>query len=127
MAACVASILDKRIENVDVDVASCSSCDVLLRKIEEKAKCKIYRIPHEAILDGVVRSAERYCIVNVCACVFNNNPCHPDNTWHSVVCEIKEDGKLSLVFDPNRDDQRTKLQRFKAMRPLLMVRNERGN
>jgi hypothetical protein len=122
MAACVASILDKRIEDVDVDVAGCSSCKVLLRKIEEKAKCKIYRIPHEAIVDGVVRSAERYCIVSVCACVFNNDPSHPDNTWHSVVCEIKEDGKLSLVFDPNRDDQRTKLQQFKAMGHLFIVK-----
>src|SRR5213592_2216628 len=59
MAACVASILDKRIEDVDVDVAGCSSCKLLLTKIEQKAKCKIYRIPHEAIVDGVVRSAER--------------------------------------------------------------------
>ena len=127
LAACVASILDKRIEDVDVDVASCSSYEVLLRKLGQKAKCKIYKIPHEAIVDGVVRSAERYCIVSVCTCVFNNDPCHPDSTWHSVVCEIKEDGKLSLVFDPNRDDQRTKLQQFKAVGPLFVVKANAGN
>jgi hypothetical protein len=121
MAACVASILYKRLEDVDVDVASCSSRKVLLRKLEEKAKCKIYGCPHDAIIDGVVKSAERYCIVNVCACVFNNDPCHSDNTWHSVVCEITEDGKLSLAFDHNRNDQRTKLQEFAAMGNLFII------
>ena len=127
MAACVASILDKRLKDVDVDVASCSSCKVLLRKLEEKAKCKIYRIPREAIVDGVVKSAERYCIVSVCVCVFKNDPCHPDNTWHSVVCEITEDGKLSLVFNPNRNDQRTKLQQFAAMGDLFILKANPGS
>jgi hypothetical protein len=124
MAACVASLLDKRVEDVDIDVASCSSSRmVLLRKLEEKAKCKIYGFPHEAIIDGVVKSAERYCIVEVCSCVFNNDPCHPNSSWHSVVCEIAEDGKLSLVFNPDRDDQRThSLQQFGAMGNLFIVK-----
>jgi hypothetical protein len=73
-------------------------------------------------VDGVVKSAERYCIVNACACVFNNDQCHPDNTWHSVVCEIREDGKLSLAFDPNRNHQRTKLRQFAAMGDLFIVK-----
>ena|SRR6266568_537352 len=73
-AACVATLLDKRIEDVDVDVASCgSSTKVLLTKIEEKAKCKIYGFPHEGIVDGVVKSTERYCIVSVCSCVFESS------------------------------------------------------
>lgn len=122
MAACVASILDQRLEDVDVDVASCSSGKVLRKKLEEKAKCKIYGFPHEAIVDGVVKSAQRYCIVEVCTCMFNNDPCDPDSTWHSVVCEIADDGKLSLAFDPNRRDQRTKLQQFGAMRNLFIVK-----
>src|SRR2546425_465056 len=101
LAACVATLLDKRIEEVDVDVASCPrSLRALLRKIEEKAKCRIYMFDHEAVVDGVVKSTERYCIVGVCSCVFNNDPSHSDSTWHSVVCEIAEDGKLSLVFNP---------------------------
>jgi len=73
MAACVATILDKPIE--DVDVASCgNSVNALLRKIEEKAACKVYGFPHEAIVDRVVKSTERYCIVSVCSCVFSMIP-----------------------------------------------------
>jgi hypothetical protein len=129
MAACVASLLDKRIEDVDVDVASCGrSCNVLLGRIEEKAKCKIYGLPHQAIVDGIVKSTERYCIVAVCSCVFNNDPCHPNNTWHSVVCEIAEDGNVSLVFNPDCDDQRThSLQQFGAMGNLFIVKENLGS
>jgi hypothetical protein len=125
MAACVASLLDKPIEDVDIDVASCGrSCKVLLRKLEEKAKCKIYGFPHEAIVDRVVKSSERYCIVEVCSCVSKDDPCHPNSTWHSVVCEIAEDRKISLVFNPDRDDQRNhSLQQFQAMRNLFIVKN----
>ncbi len=123
MAACVASLLDKRIEDVHIDVASCGSLKDLLRKLEEKAKCKIYGFPHEAIVDGVVKSTERHCIVEVCSCVFNNDPCHSNSTWHSVVGEIGEDGKLSLEFNPDRNDRRTRsLQEFGAMRNLFIVK-----
>ncbi len=77
MAACCATILDRPLEEIDVDVASCgSSMKQLLDKIEEKAKCKIYGFPHEAIVDRVVKSTERFCIVGVCASVFNNDPNH---------------------------------------------------
>jgi hypothetical protein len=129
MAACVASLLDKRIEDVDVDVASCgSSRKVLLRKLEEKAKCRIYGFPHEAIVDGAVRSTERYCIVEVCSSVFNNDPCDPHSTWHSVVCEIAEDGKIFLVFNPDRADLRTEsLQQFRAIRDLFIVKRNLGS
>jgi|SRR5436190_20695269 len=129
MAACVASLLDRRIEDVDIDVASCGgSRKVLLRKFEEKAKCKIYGFPHEAIVDGVVKSTERHCIVEVCSRVFNNDPCHPSSTWHSVVCEIAEDGKLSLVFNPHRNDQRTQsLQQLGAIGNLFIVKGTMGS
>ncbi len=119
MAACVASILDKPLEDVDIDVASCgSSREVFFRKIQEKGNCHIYQLP-DGIVDGVVKSAERYCIVNVCSLVYGNDPSHRDSIWHSVVCEIAEDGKLSLVFDPNPNDQRTKLQQFAAVGDVL--------
>jgi hypothetical protein len=124
LAACVATLLNKRIEDVDVDVASCgSSLRVLLTRIGEKAKCKIYAFHHEAIVDGVVKSTERYCIVAVCSCVFDHSPLHPNSTWHSVVCEIAEDGKLSLVFNPDPNDQRSRsLQQFGAIGNLFIVK-----
>ena len=124
MAACVATILDKPIEAVDVDVASCgNSVNALLRKIEEKAACKVCGFPHEAIVDRVVKSTERYCIVSVCSCVFQNDPSHPNSTWHSVVCEIAKDGKLSLLFNPDRTDLRTRsLHEFAALGNLFVVK-----
>jgi len=125
MAACVASLLDRRIEDVDVDVASCRSIGDLLTKIEVRAKCKIYGFPHEAIVDGAVKSTERYCIVEVCSFAFNNSPQHENSIWHSVVCEIAEDGKLSLVFNPDRDDQRIQsLEQFVAMRSLFIIKKK---
>jgi hypothetical protein len=119
MAACVATILDKQIEDVDVDVASCgNSVNALIAKIEEKAECKVYRLPHEAIVDAT----ERYCIASVCSCVFQHDPSHPNSTWHSVVCEITEDGKLSLVFNPDQKDLRTSsLNQFAALGDLFVV------
>ena len=124
LAACVATLLDKPIEAVDVDVASCgNSLRNVLTQIEEKAQCRIYGFPHEAIVDGVVKSTERLCIVSVCSCVFNEDPFHPNSTWHSVVCEIGGDGKLALLFNPDRNDQRThSLQQFRAIGNLLIVR-----
>jgi hypothetical protein len=111
MAACVASILNKPIEEVDVDVANCNSVDALLAKIEEKAGCKIYRL---AIVDGVVKSTERYCIASLRT--------NPNSIPHSVVCEIAENGKLSLVFNPNKYDQRRSLRHFAAPRTLFIVK-----
>src|SRR6266496_1791477 len=127
MAACVATILDEPIEDVDVDVASCGkSVNTLLRKIEEKAQCNVYRFSQKAILDGGVKSTERYCIVSVCSCVFQNDPSNPNSTWHSVVCEIAEDGTLSLIFNPDPADQRThSLQQFAALGDVFVV--ERRN
>jgi len=124
MAACVATILDKPIEDVDVDVASCgNSVSALIAKIEEKAECKVDRIPHEAIVDAVVKSTERYCIASVCSGVFHNDPSRPNSIWHSVVCEIAEDGKLSLVFNPNQKDLRS-LHQFAALGDLFVVKRE---
>jgi hypothetical protein len=122
MAACVATILDKHIEDVDVDVASCGdSIKALLANIEKKAGCKLYGFPHEAIVDGVVKSTERYCIVSVCYCVTRDGPSHSNRTWHSVVCEIAENGKLSLVFDPDKNP-RSSLSQFAALGDLFIVK-----
>src|SRR5437762_11000404 len=128
MAACVASLLDRRIEDVDIDVASCGgSRKVLLRKLEEKAKCTLYGFPHEAIVDGVVKSTERYCIVEVCSSVVNNDPSDPNSIWHTVVCEIAEDGKLSLVFNPDGGDQRSdSLQQFREIRNVFIVKRRQA-
>jgi hypothetical protein len=124
MAACVATLLDKRIEDVDVDVANCgNSVKTLLAKIEERAGCKVYALDHQAIVDRVVKSGERYCIVSVCSCVYDSNPSHPNSTWHCVVCEIAAEGQLRLVFNPDRADQRTQsLQEFAAIGQLFIVK-----
>jgi len=129
MAACIATLLDKRIEDVDVDVPSCDgSLKALLTEIEEKAKCKVYGFPYRAIVDGVVKSSERYCIVTVRSCVFNTHPSRSSGTWHSVVCEIADDGKLSLVFNPDRTDQRTRsLEQFEEMENLFIVKRNIGS
>jgi hypothetical protein len=119
-AACVATILDKRIENVDVDVASCSKgseLSELIEKIEEKAKCKIYGFPYAAIVDRAVISTERHCIVEVCTSKLNDEP-----MWHAVVSEIAEDGKLTMVFNPERHDMRKHLQDFGGLRNLYIVK-----
>ena len=127
-AACVATLLDKPLEDVDVDVASYrGSVKELLRRIEEKAGCRIYGFPHEAIVDGVVKSSERYCFVEVCTSTFNHDPSDPNTLWHSVVCEIADDGRLSQVFNPDSGDQKRSLEQFKAMRTLFIVkRNKEG-
>lgn len=123
MAACVATILDKKIQEVDIDVASCgTSLKALLDKIENKAKGKIYVFPPEAIVDWVVKSTERYCIVDVCSFVFNDDPYSPSSIRHAVVCEIAEDGKLSLVFNPDPNDDRTALENFHSMGNLFIVK-----
>ena len=81
ISACVATILDKRIEDVDVDVASCgNSVNALLRKIEGRTDCKMYRFSQAAIVDRDVKSTERYCIVSVCSSLFRNDPSHPNST-----------------------------------------------
>src|SRR6266498_3643126 len=109
-AACVASLLDRRIEEVDVDVASCgNSLRALLTKIEQKANCKIYYATHEAIVDGIFKTSERYCFAEVCTCVFDGNPYGEGSTWHVVVCEIADDAKISLVFNPDKNRPATEL------------------
>jgi hypothetical protein len=118
--------LDKPLEDVDIDVASCgSSREVLFTKIEAKGSCEIHQLP-ESIVDGVVKSAEHYCIVNVCSFVFANDPSHRNSIWHSVVCEIAEDGKLFLAHDPNRNDHRTKLEQFPAIGEVFVVKATSG-
>jgi hypothetical protein len=123
-AACVASLLDKRIEDVEIDLASCGNClRTLMTKVEQKANCKIYFVSHEAILDGVVKPTERYCFVEVCTCVFNKNPHDSRSTWHVVVCEIFDHGKISLVFNPDQRDQRQKsLDQFPAINKVFFVK-----
>src|ERR1017187_7390272 len=106
-AACVASLLDRKIEDVDIDVASCGNLlHVLLTKIEQRANCKIYYASHQAVLDGVLVTSERYCFAEVCTFVYDGNPFGEGSMWHVVVCEISDSGKLSLLFDPDKDDQR---------------------
>lgn len=122
--ACVASLLDRKIEDVDVDVASCrDSLRALLTKIEEKANCKIYVMSHEAIVDRIVKTSERYCFVEVCTCVFNQEPFGRGSTWHVVVCEIGDNGRLSLVFNPDQHDARKdSLDQFPAIGKLFIVK-----
>src|SRR5436190_1488196 len=51
----------KQPADVDVDVASCGNClQVLLTKIQQRANCKIYLVSHEAIVDGIFKTSERY-------------------------------------------------------------------
>ena|ERR1043166_8900360 len=123
-AACVASLLDRRIEDVDVDVASCgNSLHVLLTKIQQRANCKIYFVSHEAIVDGIFKTSERYCFAEVCTSVFNDDPHGKGSVWHVVVCEIADDGKISLLFNPDQSDQRQKsLQQFRAVGRLFFVK-----
>lgn len=123
LAACIATLLDKSIEEVDVDVASCGSCvRALLSKIEERANCKIYRLDFQAITDGVVKVSDRYCIASVCSMIFNNDPNHQNSAWHAVVCEISEGGKISQVFNPSASDARHSLDQFKAVDVVYFVR-----
>jgi hypothetical protein len=123
-AACVASLLDRKIEDVDVDVASCSnSLQELIKRIEQKANCKIYTVSHEAILDGIVRTSERYCFAAVCSFIFDGNPHYDFSVWHVVVCQIESDGRISLVFNPDQNDQRQQsLQQFSAVDKLFLVK-----
>jgi ABC-type uncharacterized transport system ATPase subunit len=127
-AACVASLLDRKIENVDVDVATCKSLHALLTKIEERANCKIYYASHEAVLDGIVKTSERYCFAEVCTTVCQGSPFGEGSTWHVVVCEFSDSGKLSLVFNPDKTArQQHSLQQFHAIRKLFFVKANPGN
>lgn len=123
-AACVASLLDKRIEEVDIDVSSCNnSILTLIKRIEQKANCKIYRVSNEAIRDAIVTTSEQYCITAVCSFLFNGDPHHQSSVWHVVVCQIDRDGKLSLVFNPDQNDQRQRsLQQFSAVGDVYFVK-----
>jgi hypothetical protein len=128
-AACVASLLNRKIEDVDIDVASCgNSLRVLLTKIEQRANCKIYYVTHEAILEGVVSTSEKYCFAEVCTYICDNNPFGEGSVWHFVVCEISKSGKLSLVFNPDKNDQRQhSLQQFPVVGKLFFVKANPNN
>jgi hypothetical protein len=119
----VASILERSIEDVDIDVASCvHSLHALLTTVEQRANCKIYVVSHEALLHGLVKTSERYCIAAVCSFVFNGDPHHKQSIWHVVVCEITADGKLLLLHNPDKTDCRDSLQQFGAIENLFFVK-----
>ena len=123
-AACVASLLDRNIEDVDVDVASCErDLRTLLKKVEQKANCTICYVTYRAIAHGIVTTSERYCFAEVCTCVFNGDPYHDESTWHVVVCEIAENGKISLLFNPDKTDLRqNSLDEFPAVERVFFVK-----
>ena len=127
-AACVASLLGRKIEEVDIDVASCKSLHALLTQIEQRANCKIYYVSLEALLDGVVTTSERYCFAEVCTTTRQGNPFDEGSTWHVVVCEISDSGKVSLVFNPDKTArQQHSLQQFHATRKLFFVKANSSN
>jgi hypothetical protein len=120
-AACVASVLDKKIEDVDVDVASCGdSWPTLIARVEQKANCRIYWVPYETLFNKIVKTSERYCLVEVCSFVLGS-PDNKGSIWHVVVCEISQEGELSLAFNPDKGDQRTQLQHFPDFRRVFFV------
>src|ERR1051325_7265810 len=125
-AACVASLLDRKLEDVEVDMSKVKIFRDLLTLIEAKANCKIYYANHEAIQDGVFKTSERFCFVEVCSCVVNGDPYHEQSTWHVVVGEIAADGRISMLFNPEPHDQRKKsLDQFQAVRKVFFVRANR--
>lgn len=74
-------------------------------------------------MDGILKPSERYCFAEVCTCVFNGNPYGDSSTWHVVVCEIADDGRISLTFNPDQHDQRQKsLDQFPAVGKLFFVK-----
>jgi len=80
-------------------------------------------ILNSAIVDGIVRTQERYCFAEVCTCVFNGDPYDDGSTWHVVVCEIADDGKISFVFNPDQHDQRQhSLEQFPAVGKMFFVK-----
>jgi len=112
-----------KIENVEIDMSGVRNFHTLLTRIQDKANCKIYYVNREAILDGVLKTSERYCFAEVCTCVFNGDPYDEGSTWHVVVCEVAENGKISLVFNPDKIDQRQKsLDEFPAVRKVFFVK-----
>jgi hypothetical protein len=122
-AACVASILERKIEDCDIDMSKVKIFRDLLEQMEAKANCKIYYANHEAIQDGFLKTTERYCFVEVCTFVFNNDPYDSNSIWHAVVAEIGDDGKISMRFNPEEQDQRKKsLDQFPAIRKVFFVK-----
>jgi hypothetical protein len=125
MAACVASILEKPLEEVDVEVNWMTSRAELFSRIEKKARCKIYMVPHEqrSTDGGVINSPERYCIASVCTFVYHKEPLHRQSEWHAVVCELMPDGKLTLAFNPDEHDaRRSSVDQFGALGNLFIVK-----
>jgi hypothetical protein len=122
-AACVASLLDRKIEDVDVDVSSCKNVHHLMSLVAQKADCKIYYATHEAIENGILKTSERFCIVEVCTCVFGGDPYDNGSTWHVVVGEVADDGRITMLFNPDTKDQRQKsLEQFPAVRKVFFVK-----
>jgi len=122
-AACVASILDRKIEDVEVDMSSVNNLKDLLTLVQAKANCKIYYANHEAIQDGFLKTTERFCFIEVCSFTFNRDPYREESQWHGVVCEVADDGRISMLFNPEQGDQRQKsLDQFPAVRKVFFVK-----
>lgn len=122
-AACIASILERKIEEVEVDMSLVKNFRDLLTAVEAKANCKVYYANHEAIEDGFLKTTERYCFVEVCSFTLNQDPYHDNSKWHAVVCEVAENGKISMLFNPEQKDQRQKsLDQFPATRKVFFVK-----
>jgi hypothetical protein len=117
MAACVASILELPLDDVDIDVSAIRQVSELVQKLEAKAKCRIYPILPELITSGVVKSSEPYCILEVCSSI-----CNGQKMWHALVCRIADNGELSLAFNPLELDQRKHLSSFNGIKNAYIVR-----
>src|SRR5262249_6019235 len=122
-AACVATLLDRPLEAVDVDVSSCRKIGDVLKLIEAKAKCKIYGTDYEALTTGLLRTSERYAIAYVCTSIMGSDLSDPGSIKHGVVCEIADEGKtIWPVFDPRPNHQCRSLQDYKAIEHILFVK-----
>lgn len=120
-AACVASILDRKIEDCDIDMENITNVWQMVTQIQEKANCKIYYANREAIEDGFFKPTERFCFIEVCTCTYNKDPYDNKSRWHVVVGEVGENGKVSMLFDPGQD-LRKSLDLFAAVRRVFFVK-----
>jgi hypothetical protein len=122
-AAGVASVLERKIEDCDIDMSKVKIFRDLLEQMEAKANCKIYYANHEAIEHGFFKTTERYCLVEVCTFTFNHDPYHDKSIWHVVVGEVLADGKITMRFNPaERDTRKQSLDQFPAVRKVFFVK-----
>jgi hypothetical protein len=121
-AACIASILERELDDCDIDMEGVKNFRDLLTLIEAKVKCKIYYTNHEAIEHGFLKTAERLCFIEVCGYEYGGDPYHEGSIWHAVVAEIGDDGKISMRHNPEKIDQRKSLDQFPAIRKVFFVK-----